>query len=138
MKKKTNSRVYSRLDYHIIFGTKNCQKILNEYLLEAIRENAKKKIEELGGKLHILNGYLDHIHILLSLSAKVSISVAVKNIKGYTSHEIEDLYWQRGCGAFTVDKRSFENIFDYIKNQSKHHEEKSFEEEYEMLMRNKI
>jgi len=70
----------------------------------------------------------------LSLPAKVSISVTVKNIKGYTSHEIEDLYWQRGYGAFTVDKQSFERIFAYMKNQSKHHEEQSFEEEFEVLM----
>ncbi|HVQ39074.1 MAG TPA: hypothetical protein VMS31_16165 [Pyrinomonadaceae bacterium] len=40
----------------------------------------------------------------------------------------------RWLGAFTVSKSKVPDVVEYIKNQRKHHEKESFEEEYERLM----
>jgi len=102
-------------------------------ILNLIRVYAKEKCEALRIKLIILNGYQDHIHILLSIPPKYSLSQIIKEIKGYTSFMISGvdfpegrnanppLKWQRGYVVFTVDKNSFEGIFEYIKNQERNH-----------------
>jgi putative transposase len=114
-------KIYQHLNYHVIFSTKYRQKIISYEILNQIRLHAKDKSRSLGFIIHILNGYQDHIHILLSIPPKYSLSQIVKEIKGYTSYKISNLKWQRGYGVFSVDKSSFEGIFEYIKNQEKHH-----------------
>ena len=90
-------------------------------MLTELRHVINEKALELGFIVHILNGYLDHIHILISIPPKYSLSEIFKIIKGYSSFKIKELRWQNGFAAFTVDKNSFSTIFDYIKNQEDHH-----------------
>jgi putative transposase len=116
-----NPHNYQHLNYHVIFSTKYRQKIINYEMLDQIRLHTKDKSISLGFIIHILNGYQDHIHILLSIPPKYSLYHIVKEIKGYTSYKIPELKWQRGYGVFTVDKNSFSGIFEYIKNQEIHH-----------------
>jgi hypothetical protein len=42
--------------------------------------------------------------------------------------------WQAGYGAFSYSKSQVSKVYEYIKNQEKHHKRKTFREEYlEML-----
>jgi putative transposase len=54
---------------------------------------------------------------------RISVSELVKNLKGYSSHALPEITWQRGYGAFTVDRRSVDVIKRYIDNQADHHAE---------------
>jgi putative transposase len=114
-------RTYTMLFYHVIFSTKGREQTITNEKLSLIRIYAKEKCESLRIKLVILNGYQDHIHILLSIPPRYSLSQIIKEIKGYTSYKISELKWQRGYGAFTVDKNSFSEVFEYIKNQERNH-----------------
>jgi len=116
-----HGRTYAKLFYHVIFSTKGREMTITKEVLNLIRIFAKEKCESLRINLVILNGYQDHIHILLSIPSKYSLSHIVKEIKGYTSFKIPGIKWQRGYGAFTVDKKTFSEIFEYIKNQERHH-----------------
>ena len=49
------------------------------------------------------------------------------NEKEWYSHRFE---WQTGYGAFSVSYQNKNNVINYIKNQQKHHNEKSFIDEY--------
>ena len=42
--------------------------------------------------------------------------------------------WQDGYGVFSVSKSHASKIVEYIKNQRKHHEKQTFEEEYIELL----
>jgi len=119
---KTN-KTYTRLDYHIVFGTKYREQSIDNEIISRVRDCAKEKAEELGFLVHIVNGYKDHIHILMTLPPKYAVAHIVKHIKGYSSRMIEGLRWQNGYSAFTVDESSFDRVFQYIKMQQKDHEE---------------
>lgn len=120
-------KTYHRLDYHIVCVTKFRERTLSKEVIERIKENCLKKAEELGFLFHLVNGYLDHVHILISIKPSQKLSEIIRQIKGYSSREIKGLKWQRGYAAFTVDKSSFGRVYRYIKNQVEHHSRESSE-----------
>jgi putative transposase len=84
-----------------------------------------------------IGGIEDHVHILLSLPATISISKAIQLIKGNSSKWISDTFeqvrnfsWQEGYGAFSVNISIIEETINYIKNQTTHHQHKSFKDEF--------
>lgn len=46
------------------------------------------------------------------------------------SPDLKDFYWQDGYGAFSVNPSQIDIVRDYIINQEKHHQKKSFQTEY--------
>jgi REP element-mobilizing transposase RayT len=120
-----------------VFSTKNRESWLVadketriwEYLGGIARTNGMKTLK--------VGGYDDHIHILLALSATVSVSKAVQLLKGASSrwiHESDNnmtaFAWQDGYGAFTVGLSQIADTVRYIEGQREHHRTKSFQEEY--------
>lgn len=92
--------------------------------------------------VHRLNGYLDHIHILLELPGEVLPSIAMQKIKGATSrafkgHKDFPLFegWSEGYASFTVSYGEIDKVKEYIKNQEIHHSNQSFEDERTTLLR---
>lgn len=91
----------------------------------------------------IINGMADHVHILLGLNPKESISELTKEIKRCTSIFINDnkwypgkFAWQEGYGAFSYGRSQLDIIYNYILKQKDHHVKKSFREEYLSLLKN--
>jgi len=54
------------------------------------------------------------------------------NESGYLNHRFE---WQDGFGAFSYSNGQMNKVYHYIKNQETHHMEKSFLEEYELMLK---
>jgi REP element-mobilizing transposase RayT len=84
-----------------------------------------------------VGGMDDHVHILLSLPATITLAKAVQLIKGGSSlwiHETfpnqRDFAWQEGYGAFTVSVSQLDKTIAYINNQETHHRKITFQEEY--------
>lgn len=71
------------------------------------------------------------------------ISDFIKVVKGESSKWIKDrgflngkFRWQEGYGAFFYSRSQIDRVYHYIMNQKKHHQSRSFQEEYlEMLKR---
>ena len=107
--------------------------MITKTILDKLRGLYNEKANSLGFILHIVNGTEDHIHILLSIPPKLNIAKVLNHLKGYSSHEIPELYWQKGYSAFTLDKTSFDRIFNYIRNQQEHHKTCNFDDEMNVL-----
>ena len=79
----------------------------------------------------------DHIHIFVGFQPSISISDLVRDVKNNSSKFINEkgwingkFSWQEGYGAFSYSHSHIENVYNYILNQEKHHQKKSFKEEY--------
>ena len=121
---------------HYVFSTKNHE----QWLIPEIRE---KLYPYFGGiarennfKLIKAGGIEDHVHLLVSLPATVSVSKAIKYIKGGSSRWIHENFknmysfsWQEGYGAFSISRSLLEKTIAYIENQEQHHRHKTFREE---------
>ncbi len=135
------ANTYTCLHYHVVFSTKGRERFIAstfenriwDYLGGIARENGMKPI--------LVGGVEDHVHLLSSMPPSVSLSEAVKQIKGGSSGWIKANFpglgkfaWQDGFGAFTVSKSQIPEVQDYIRGQREHHLEKSFQEEYRAFL----
>jgi putative transposase len=114
--------------------TDELQERLRPYMGGIAREN-KMKVLAIGGTE-------DHVHLLLSLSATLSVAKAVQLIKGGASNWVHDTFpnhknfqWQEGYGAFSVSISHVNDTIAYINAQKEHHQKKTFQEEYVVFLK---
>jgi putative transposase len=132
---------FVRVWLHIVFSTKNREPVLSkkirDKLFQHIKENCKKK--EI--YLKAINGYKEHVHLLVSLDKNQTIAKLVQQIKGEASfwlnqqNHIEGQFlWQDDYFAVSVSESQIRRIIQYIKNQEQHHLNKSFLDETNEFM----
>lgn len=132
---------YLKIWIHFIWSTKNRDKIITKQfkpkLLSHIKENSGNK----NIFIDTMNCVDDHIHLLISLGSKQTISKVAQLIKGESSHWVNDkkllnykFEWQDDYIAVSVSNSMVNKVRDYIWNQEEHHRKKSFAEEYEMFL----
>jgi REP element-mobilizing transposase RayT len=101
-----------------------------------------EQLIEQGCPVRIINGMSDHIHCLFLLNPQKSIAEVIKQIKGSSSHYInqnnlitEKFAWQTGYAAYSVSESVVDKVFHYIRNQKEHHQKKSFQQEYDEFLK---
>ena len=127
---------YSRCWIHLIWGTLNREKLLNEAaavrVSRYLAEYAAK--EEIYMKVNFVNA--DHVHALVDLSTALSIEKLIQLLKGSSSHWINThdivtgkFAWGRGYGAFSVSESNVGQVARYIADQEEHHRVRTLAEE---------
>ncbi len=126
---------------HFVWSTKNREPYLTDEIrqrvFEHIRENARAKDIH----LDFINGYVDHVHCLISLGTDQTVEKTIQLIKGESSFWINKnnlcktkFQWQDEYFAVSVNETSLESVRKYIANQEEHHRTKSFDEEFDNFM----
>jgi putative transposase len=93
-----------------------------------------------GFKALMVGGTENHVHILLSLPATLTLSKAMQLIKGASSYWMNETHqrgfaWQEGYGAFTLGISQKTDTIVYIRSQAEHHRKQTFEEEFIAFLR---
>ena len=122
---------------HIVFSTKNRVKLIDKNIEKSLFGMIGNECNKLKCQTIIVGGHLDHIHILCKLHRPVSQSDLVKSIKSHSSIWMKQqgskylqFYWQDGYSVYSVSPNEVDGLIKYIKNQKKHHQKKTFKEEY--------
>lgn len=90
---------------------------------------------------HGIGGTWDHVHVLMSLKATHCLADILQRLKSVSSRWIHEerrmpgFAWQEGYGAFTVSATSLEAVRGYVLNQEEHHRVRTFQEEYEEMLK---
>jgi len=135
------SHTYTRLLYHIVFSTKQRHPWITEDVRNDLHAYLGGIVRNIEGTAISVGGVADHVHILASIPAKISISDVVRTIKANSSkwmHEVKTLrafQWQEGYSAFTVSESNREAVIRYIENQEDHHRRGSYQDELIALLR---
>ena len=130
------ANTYSQIYIQIVFAVKGRQAFIKESFREELQKYISGIIAEKKQKLYAIYCMPDHTHILVSLKPDIAISDLVRDIKSNSSsflkekEFVKDFAWQVGFGAFSYAKSQSLQVVDYILNQPKHHERKTFKEEY--------
>ena len=126
---------------HCIWTTKNREAALHSELRERLQQYLGGIARENKMKALAIGGAADHVHLLLSLPATVSIAKAVQLLKGNSSKWIHETFsemrsfeWQEGCGAFSVVVSAIGATVAYIRNQAEHHRKWTLREEFETML----
>src|ERR1041385_6833234 len=125
------SRTVTNRLSHVVFATKDRQSLILPEFKRELHAYLGGLTRELKGKAYGINGTSDHIHMLISLPANVSISEAMRFIKSNSSGWARNKWrksfaWQLGYGAFSVSKSNVPEVLKYIAKQEAHHRRISF------------
>jgi putative transposase len=131
------SHSLTRIWIHAVWSTKKRRPLIQSSIEDKIYLFIAAQLHEQGCTVSIVNGMPDHIHCLFLLSRQKSIADVIKQIKGSSSHFInqnnlmEDTFaWQTGYAAFSVSESVVRNVHQYIQNQKAHHRKETFLQEY--------
>ena len=125
---KSSAHSKYRCQYHIVFAPKYRRQVIYGTLKKDIGEILRKLCEQKGVEIIEANAYPDHIHMLLSIPSKYSVSQIMGYLKGKSSLMIFDRhanlkykygnrhFWARGYFVDTVG-RNKKQIQEYIRNQ---------------------
>ena len=130
MKKDNDSLAHTSWNckYHIVFAPKYRRQIIYGKYKATIGRIIRELFERKGVIIHEANACKDHIHMLVSIPPKLSVSSFMGYLKGKSSLMIFDRYanlkyrygnrkfWCRGYFVDTVG-RNKEKIEEYIRNQ---------------------
>ncbi len=136
------SHSFNKIWIHAIWSTKERCPFIISSVEKKVYNLMINEFIDAGCPVRIINGMADHVHSLFLLNPNKAVTEIIKQMKGSCSHEInkqnitkEKFSWQTGYAAYSVSESAIEKVFQYIKNQKKHHEKISFQREYENLIR---
>ncbi len=131
------ANTYTQIYIQIVFAVRGRQNLISVEHREELHNFITGIVSNRGQKLFAIFAMPDHVHILVSMSPKISISDLVRDIKAGSSKFINDskwikgkFNWQEGYGAFSYSKSAVDNVVKYILNQEAHHKKKTFKDEY--------
>ena len=127
---------------HFVWTTKKRHPLITKRiktkLINHIKENAVNKEIFIDS----IDGGKEHLHVLISLGAKQSVSEVAGLLKGESSHWINKekmikgkFEWQDEYFAVSVSESAKQKVRKYIRNQKEHHRTRTFSEEYDEFMR---
>ena len=95
---------FTNIWIHLIFSTKDRLPIITDSFESNLHRHIKSKlIDDFDSHVECINGYIDHIHILIKQSQNFALKDIVKNVKGESSHWVnasnflkEKFIWQTG------------------------------------------
>ncbi|MFV1883718.1 MAG: IS200/IS605 family transposase [Balneola sp.] len=126
---------------HTIWSTKNREPLIESKIELELFRYISEEFYKLGCRVKNINGMSDHIHCLFLLSQNQSIASVIKQIKGSSSHWVNQnsliskkFSWQTGYAAYSVSESIKDKVDKYINNQKEHHKTKTFTEEYEEFL----
>ena len=133
------SHTFTQNHIHAVFSTKDRRKIIPvdfqaEFwsYIAGICRNQKMVSVAVGG-------VEDHAHVLFHLPPTLTLSKAIGTIKANSSKWMNEqgrrFAWQEGYGAFSVSASNLRAVASYIRNQQKHHQKMTFEDEFMTLLK---
>ena len=136
------SHSFNKIWIHAIWATKERMPLIHSSVENKIYQFVTEQLREQGCPVRIINGMPDHIHCLFLLSPLKSIAEVIKQIKGSSSHFInqnniidDKFAWQTGYAAYSVSESVVHKVYEYIKNQKRHHQKQTFQQEYEEFIK---
>lgn len=132
------SHSYNKVWIHAIWATKNRNHYISHQIERKVYEFIYNQFTDLGCVVRIINGMPDHIHCLFLLCPNKSIAEVIKQVKGSSSHYVnqgklilDNFSWQTGYASFSISESVMERVYQYIKNQKERHRKKNFKDEYD-------
>jgi putative transposase len=123
---------------HLIWSTKYRLPVITKAVEEQLYPFLRAEANRHGCAIEAINSTSDHIHLLVALSAIMTVADLAKQLKGSSAYYVNQhgrsehtLRWQRGYAAFSVSRWDVKKIAAYIAKQKEHHQENTLISDYE-------
>ena len=135
------ANTFTQIHIHAVFAVQNRASLISNTWEERLYQYITGIIQNNDHKLLVINGMPNHIHILFGMRPTQSLSGLMQDIKGSSSHWINEnkfitgkFSWQEGFGAFSFSKSQLSTVANYIENQKQHHKKEIFIDEYRRIL----
>jgi REP element-mobilizing transposase RayT len=132
---------YTKIWIHAVWGTKNRMPLLKQPVLEKVCSHIVINAKEKGIFIDRINGYDEHLHVLMLLKSENSISKQMQLLKGESAYWINktgliktQFEWADKYFAASVSNDKIDVVRAYIDNQQTHHLKQTFTEEYKSFL----
>jgi len=136
------ANTFTQIHIHAVFAVQNRISLINKSWQDRLNKYIIAIIQKHGHKVLSIGGMPDHIHVLFGFRPTQALSALIQEVKRDSSEwiNIEKLTmgrfsWQEGYGAFSYSKSQISKVANYIEAQEKHHEKKSFIDEYKKILK---
>ena len=123
---------FTNLLYHMVFRTKNREHFITTLEVEhALFGFLEVKAHHLDAYILEVGGWREHIHLLVRARPTMALSDVYGQLKGFSSRSWHKKFpdlpfgWADGVYTVTVDPENHDGLKAYIRNQRKHHEERT-------------
>lgn len=134
--------VFTQLYTQLVFAVKYRDRLLTKEMRAEVFSYMSGILTNRKHKSIIINGMSDHVHILFGSNPNDKLSDLVACLKRDSSTLINSkkwfrgkFHWQDGYGAFSYGQSQLDKIYNYVLEQEKHHNRRTFNEEYTELLK---
>jgi putative transposase len=133
---------YVRIWVHVVFSTQNREPTLNTDIRSQLIEHIRASCRAKDIFLESINGWTDHLHLLISLGRTQDIAKIMMLVKGESAHWLNKqgwirgkFHWQDDYYAISVSESQVDSVTAYINRQEEHHKAIPFDRELATLQR---
>ena len=134
------SQSLSQIFLHIVYSTKHRKPFLKgDALLSEVHAYLATTVASLGCPALIVGGVEDHVHLLCRFGRGITVADFIRDQKRASSSwlktkpRLRDFQWQSGYGTFSVSPSHIRPLTQYIRDQRKHHQTESYQDEFRRL-----
>ena len=127
---------------HIIFSTKDRRPFITPETRPKLHSYLASVARNAGCEAFRVGGVADHVHLAVRLARTMTIADLVETLKTSSSKwlkpqspDLATFAWQRGYSCFSVGPSDVEALNKYIDDQEKHHQTRSFQDEFRMFLK---
>jgi putative transposase len=127
---------------HAVWSTQDRLPLLRGEFKGEMVSHIRRKIEQMGCTIKIVNGTADHLHALFALDSEKTLAEVMRTVKGESANWFNRqnylqgrFAWQTGYGGFSVSPQMVRSVEMYIRRQEEHHKRMTFWEEYERFIK---
>ena len=131
---------YVRIWVHIVFSTRNHEQYLSSEIRRNLIEHIKMNCRNKEIFLDSIDGWSEHLHLLISLGREQNIAKVMMLVKGESAHWLNKqnvirgkFYWQDDYFAISVSESQVATVRAYIEGQEEHHRAIPFSRELDTL-----
>ena len=136
------AHTFSQIYIQTVFAVSGRVSLITPDIKDELYKYITGIVTKQGHKLIRINGMSDHLHTLIGLRPAKALADLVRDVKSDSSYWVNKkklargkFAWQEGYGAFSYGHSQLDRIVRYIMNQEKHHQRRSFRDEYLTLLR---
>lgn len=117
----------SKINLHLVFVTKYRKKLFTKEILDSMKTFMLGVAKKMNFKILEIEGETDHVHLLVEIPPKLSVSQMVNALKGVSSRMLRKNYpqltkykslWSPSYFCVSCGGAPINAIEDYIQNQS--------------------
>jgi putative transposase len=135
------ANTFSQIYLQFVFAVKHRQSLIAKEYKEELHKYFTGLVQNRKAKMLAVHCMPDHIHLFVGFKPVVLISDFVKEIKVESNEFINNkkwikgkFGWQEGYGVFSYSHSHIDAVVKYVLNQEKHHQKKTFKQEYHQLL----